>query len=154
MIAKLAWLRNLEWDLAILDEAQAIKNPGARQSRAVKELRIPLAGLHQGENAAVAAGVLGVLRRELGVPLDEEALRAGIHPGTLYTLRDSGVLEVVSRGVYRLADGSPLGNPDLATVAIRMVKYAPSDRRGGGVADASRSRSCWAARGVVSGPTS
>ena len=39
MIAKLGWLRNLDWDLAILDEAQAIKNSGARQSRAVKELR-------------------------------------------------------------------------------------------------------------------
>jgi superfamily II DNA or RNA helicase len=39
MIAKLAWLRKFDWDLAILDEAQAIKNPGARQSRAVKELR-------------------------------------------------------------------------------------------------------------------
>jgi hypothetical protein len=28
-----------EWNLAILDEAQAIKNPGARQTRSVKELR-------------------------------------------------------------------------------------------------------------------
>jgi len=27
------------WDAAILDEAQAIKNPGARQTRAVKELK-------------------------------------------------------------------------------------------------------------------
>jgi non-specific serine/threonine protein kinase len=33
------WLRREEWRLAILDEAQAIKNPGARQTRAVKELR-------------------------------------------------------------------------------------------------------------------
>lgn len=54
---------------------------------AAKGLRIPLAGLHQGENAAVAAGVLGVLRRELGVPLTEGALRAGLEtvrvPGRL-----------------------------------------------------------------------
>ena len=27
---------------------------------------------------------------------------------------------MVSRGVYRLADGSPLGNPDLVTVATRV----------------------------------
>jgi predicted transcriptional regulator of viral defense system len=35
-------------------------------------------------------------------------------------MRDSGVLEVVSRGVHRLADSPPLGNPDLVTVAIRV----------------------------------
>jgi predicted transcriptional regulator of viral defense system len=35
-------------------------------------------------------------------------------------MRDSGALEVVSRGVYRLADGSLLGNPDLVTVATRV----------------------------------
>lgn len=35
-------------------------------------------------------------------------------------MRDSGVLEVVSRGVYRLADSPPLGNPDLVTVATRV----------------------------------
>ena len=40
------------------------------------------------------------------------ALRAGIHPSTLYGMRDSGVLELVSRGVYRLVDSPPLGNPD------------------------------------------
>ncbi len=39
MVTRLGWLRKIDWDLAILDEAQAIKNPGARQSRAVKELR-------------------------------------------------------------------------------------------------------------------
>jgi len=34
-----AWLAGTDWDLAILDEAQAIKNPGARQTRAAKALR-------------------------------------------------------------------------------------------------------------------
>lgn len=41
MLLKLDWLRTRPWSLAILDEAQAIKNPGARQTRAVKELRAP-----------------------------------------------------------------------------------------------------------------
>jgi len=36
---KYAWLRDVQWDLVILDEAQAIKNPGTQQTRAVKELR-------------------------------------------------------------------------------------------------------------------
>ena len=39
MAMRLAWLKEVNWNLVILDEAQAIKNPGARQSRAVKELR-------------------------------------------------------------------------------------------------------------------
>ncbi|MGA1865202.1 MAG: type IV toxin-antitoxin system AbiEi family antitoxin domain-containing protein, partial [bacterium] len=55
-----------------------------------------------------------------GILRTAQALRAGIHPGTLYAMRDSGVLEIVSRGVYRLADSSPLGNPDLVTVATRV----------------------------------
>jgi non-specific serine/threonine protein kinase len=39
MAIRLAWLKEVNWSMAILDEAQAIKNPGARQSRAVRELR-------------------------------------------------------------------------------------------------------------------
>ncbi len=35
-------------------------------------------------------------------------------------MRDAGSLEVVSRGVYRLAGSEPLGNPDLVTVATRV----------------------------------
>jgi SNF2 family DNA or RNA helicase len=48
MAMRLAWLKAVHWNLAILDEAQAIKNPGARQSRAVKAFhsrhRIALSG--------------------------------------------------------------------------------------------------------------
>ena len=36
---RLPWLRETEWPLVVLDEAQAIKNPGAKQARAVKALR-------------------------------------------------------------------------------------------------------------------
>ena len=39
LLLRLPWLKQLEWDAVILDEAQAIKNPGARQSRSTKELR-------------------------------------------------------------------------------------------------------------------
>lgn len=48
MLCRLQWLRQQEWRLAILDEAQAIKNSGTRQTKAVKELhaasRIALTG--------------------------------------------------------------------------------------------------------------
>ncbi len=36
---RLPWLVEAEWETVVLDEAQAIKNPGARQTRAVKQLR-------------------------------------------------------------------------------------------------------------------
>jgi non-specific serine/threonine protein kinase len=39
MLSRTESLRERDWDLVILDEAQAIKNSGTRQSRAVKELK-------------------------------------------------------------------------------------------------------------------
>ncbi|NLL84337.1 MAG: DEAD/DEAH box helicase [Lentisphaerae bacterium] len=39
MVARAEWLNSVEWRLVILDEAQAIKNPGTRQARAVKSLK-------------------------------------------------------------------------------------------------------------------
>lgn len=48
MVTRLAWLAQRTWRLLALDEAQAIKNPSARQSRAVKAIpavqRIALTG--------------------------------------------------------------------------------------------------------------
>ena len=48
MAIRLAWLKETQWSMVVLDEAQAIKNPGARQSRVVRELhcrhRIALSG--------------------------------------------------------------------------------------------------------------
>ena len=48
------------------------------------------------------------------------ALRAGIHPRTLYDMRDEGVVEELSRGLYRLANLPALSNPDLVTVALKV----------------------------------
>ncbi len=39
MLLRQPWLKDLTWDLMILDEAQAIKNPGARQTKATKEIK-------------------------------------------------------------------------------------------------------------------
>ena len=39
MVSRLDWLFSFGWDWVILDEAQAIKNPSARQTRGVKKLK-------------------------------------------------------------------------------------------------------------------
>ena len=48
MLVRTDWMKQHPWRLAILDEAQAIKNSGTKQTRAVKELtagsRIALTG--------------------------------------------------------------------------------------------------------------
>lgn len=49
-----------------------------------------------------------------------EAIGHGMTRYMLYALRDRGVIEPVSRGVYRLADLPPMGNPDLVTVRLRF----------------------------------
>jgi len=48
-----------------------------------------------------------------------QALKFGINRYTLYSMRDRGVIELVSRGVYRLKDLPSLSNLDLAIVGSR-----------------------------------
>ena len=67
------------------------------------------------EHAATA-----IFREHGGMLRTGEALQLGIHPRTLYEMRDSGALERISRGVYRLADLPPLSDPDLVSVATRI----------------------------------
>jgi predicted transcriptional regulator of viral defense system len=49
-----------------------------------------------------------------------QAMRLGIHPRTLYALRDHGEIERVGRGIYRLASASPLTNPDWTAIMSRL----------------------------------
>ncbi len=63
---------------------------------------------------------VSIFKEHGGLLRTAHAIRAGIHPGTLYAMRDAGTLEVVSRGVYRIADEPPLGNPDLVVAAARI----------------------------------
>lgn len=62
------------------------------------------------------------IKRGGGTIRTAQALSAGIHPRTLYALRDSGELEQISRGVFRLSVQEPLSNPDLVTVALRTPR--------------------------------
>jgi len=68
------------------------------------------------------ARAINTFRHQGGIMRTREALARGIHPRTLYRLRDRGVIERVSRGVYRLAEIDPEGDPDLLAVAARVPK--------------------------------
>lgn len=57
-----------------------------------------------------------------GVVRTSEALERGIHPRTLYELRDEGLLVTLARGLYKLASSAPLSNPDLVTVVRSVPK--------------------------------
>lgn len=61
-----------------------------------------------------------VFRNNGGILRMSEAVRAGISRRTLYAMRDEGVLEQLSRGVYRLASLPGLEAPDLVAVATRI----------------------------------
>jgi len=67
-----------------------------------------------------AEEAIALFRQHGGMLRTSEALRLGIHPRTLYALRDAHVLEQLARGLYRLVDLPPLTNPDLVTVALKI----------------------------------
>lgn len=49
-----------------------------------------------------------------------EAIKYGITRYMLYSLRDRGIIEQVSRGIYRLVELPSISNPDLITVSLRF----------------------------------
>ena len=49
-----------------------------------------------------------------------EAIKSGISRYMLYKLRDKGVIEQISRGIYRLVELPPISNPDIVTVGLRF----------------------------------
>jgi predicted transcriptional regulator of viral defense system len=57
-----------------------------------------------------------------GMLRTSRAIRLGIHPRTLYALRDTGEIETVGRGLYRLASAPPLTAPDWVSVALRLPR--------------------------------
>jgi len=66
---------------------------------------------------------IALFRRHGGILRTAEALRLGIHPRTLYAMRDSGVLEQLSRGLYRLADLPPLSNPQAVICLVSALAF-------------------------------
>lgn len=63
-----------------------------------------------------------VFERHDGVLRTSEALASGIQPRTLYWMRDAGLLEPLSRGVYHLASHRLPARPDVAAVMRRAPR--------------------------------
>jgi predicted transcriptional regulator of viral defense system len=63
-----------------------------------------------------------IFKRHGGTMRTGEAIAAGVHPETLYAMRDTGLLDKLARGVYRLIDAPDLGSPDLVTVTLKIPK--------------------------------
>jgi predicted transcriptional regulator of viral defense system len=61
-----------------------------------------------------------IFRKHGGQLRMSEAIVNGITRYMLYSLRDKGIVEQVSRGVYRLVELPPISNPDLVTVGLRF----------------------------------
>ena len=63
---------------------------------------------------------LKTLRLHGGTLRTSDILGLGIHPRTLYELRDSGQITQITRGVYRLSDEPPTENIELIAATIRV----------------------------------
>lgn len=65
---------------------------------------------------------LRFFRKHGGMLRTAQAIRLGIHPRTLYALRDQGDIEQLGRGLFRLSTAHPLRNPDLIPIAVRVPR--------------------------------
>ena len=61
-----------------------------------------------------------LFRQNGGIMRMAEIVRSGITRNTLYAMRDSGQVEQLARGLYRLADLPSLSQSDLVTVASKV----------------------------------
>ncbi len=100
-VTRLGWLAGREWRLIVIDEAQAIKNPGAKQTRALKRLRA---------RARIALSGTPVENR-LG---DLWSLYDFLNPGLL------GAAPEFSRYVKSIQDAAP---PDFAPLRRLVHPY-------------------------------
>src|ERR1035437_9006981 len=69
-----------------------------------------------------------VFTKHQGMLRTSDTIRLGLHPRTLYNLRDRGELEQVARDIYRLSTAPPFTSPDLVSVAIWIRTSLPDLR--------------------------
>jgi len=61
-----------------------------------------------------------LFKEHQGLLRTAEAIRLGIHPRTIYQLRDEGILEHLAKGVYRLVEIPDFSEPDLVLVSKKI----------------------------------
>ncbi len=69
-------------------------------------------------NTAKEKNAVRIIKANKGIIKATEAIKKHIHPRTLYHLRDKGVLEQISYGLYKLKQYK-VSHPDFVTVALR-----------------------------------
>ncbi len=70
------------------------------------------------KNGRIALKLLS--KRGNGLIRTSEAIEAGVQSRTLAELVDAGVLQKLSRGLYRLSELPQVSDPDLVTIAMRI----------------------------------
>jgi predicted transcriptional regulator of viral defense system len=63
-----------------------------------------------------------IFSRHNGILRVTDAIKFGVPKHIVYEMHESGELIKEGRGLYRLADSSPLGNPDLVQVSMLIPK--------------------------------
>jgi predicted transcriptional regulator of viral defense system len=71
------------------------------------------------ENSTKFQSAIDTFKQSGGMLRMSEAVAKGISRYTLYAMRDAGIIDALTRGVYRLNSTDGMTNPDLATVARR-----------------------------------
>ena len=72
------------------------------------------------EKHSVRDKAIEIIRQHGSAFRTAEAIKAGVHPQTLYSLLRAGIIEKLSRGVYKLAGNEHVSQPDLVIVATRI----------------------------------
>lgn len=68
------------------------------------------------------AAAVEIFRKNNGILRRSEAIRLGILEHQIYSMLTKGILVKEDRGIYRLAELEPLGNPDLIQVSLLIPK--------------------------------
>ena len=74
-------------------------------------------------NISKEKNAIRIIKANDGIIRASEAIKKHIHPRTLYELRDKGILEPISYGLYKLKQNK-ISHPDFVTVALRVPNGA------------------------------
>lgn len=72
------------------------------------------------KNPKIELKAITIFKAHGGILRYRDALKLGIHPRTLYTLKDSGAIEQLQRGLFCLKGLPGHSQPDFVTIAKKM----------------------------------